>query len=231
MSNAANSRVTRLLEELGINIDPQLFALALTHRSWAHEQGGVPHNERLEFLGDSVLGIVVTDELYRRFPQDPEGMLARKRSAVVNTYALAEVARTLELGSELKLGKGEVLTGGADKDSILADTTEAVIAAVYLSAGRDAAERFVHHLMDPLISGSAHAGTTHDWKTTLQEFCAARELPAPQYEHTSSGPDHAKRFVAVVRIGESVFTGPEARSKKFAEQQVAEIALAALQTA
>lgn len=230
MTHAASSRLTALFHELGIDLDPQLLALALTHRSWAYEQGGIPHNERLEFLGDSVLGIVVTDELYHRFPSDPEGVLARKRASVVNTYALADVARTLGLGAEVKLGKGEATSGGADKDSILADATEAVIAAVYLSAGREGADRFVHHLMDPLIEGSSASGVTNDWKTALQEFCAASELPVPAYEHTSSGPDHDKRFVASVLVGTDAFQGDEARSKKLAEQLAAESALGALAT-
>lgn len=228
MTSAASSRVTVLLAELGIVIDSQLLALALTHRSWAYEHGGMPHNERLEFLGDSVLGMVVTDDLYHRFPDDPEGVLARKRASVVNTYALAGVARGLGLGAEIKLGKGETTSGGADKDSILADATEAVIAAVYLSAGRDGAERFVHYLMDPLIARSTQEGVTTDWKTALQEFCASHDLPAPIYTHTSTGPDHDKRFVATVTVGGSRFVGQEARSKKLAEQQVAELAMPAL---
>ncbi|NLE18963.1 MAG: ribonuclease III, partial [Propioniciclava sp.] len=151
VTDAARRRVHDLLDQLGIDIDPQLFELALTHRSWAYENGGSPHNERLEFLGDSVLGVVVTEHLYRTYPDEPEGWLAKMRAAVVNTYALADVARGLELGSLLKLGKGEIGTGGDDKDSILADATEAVIAAVFLSAGRDAAEAFVHALMDPVV--------------------------------------------------------------------------------
>ncbi|MFV0451373.1 MAG: ribonuclease III [Propioniciclava sp.] len=228
MISAASSRVQNLLAELGIVLDPQLLALALTHRSWAYEHGGAPHNERLEFLGDSVLGIVVTEDLYTRFPDDPEGVLARKRASVVNTYALAEVARSLGLGSDIKLGRGELSTGGSDKDSILADATEALIAAVYLSAGRTDAERFVRYLMEPLIARSTQEGVTTDWKTALQEFCAGTDLPPPEYDHTSSGPDHDKRFIATATVGVDRFTGAEARSKKLAQQLAAELALGAL---
>lgn len=228
MTPAASSRLHEVCDELGIVIDPQLLALALTHRSWAFEHGGAPHNERLEFLGDSVLGIVVTERLYHLFPGDAEGVLAKKRASVVNTYALAGVARSLRLGSDVRLGKGEVATGGDDKDSILADVTEAVIAAVYLSAGRDAGERFVRHIMDPLIEASSAAGVTLDWKTELQELCAARGLGAPRYEHTASGPDHDKRFEAVAVIDGARYPGVTARSKKLAEQGAAKLAHADL---
>nr|WP_269779596.1 ribonuclease III [Propioniciclava soli] len=217
--------------ELGIDLDPQLFRLAMTHRSWAYENGGTPHNERLEFLGDAVLGIVVTEHLYRLYPDDAEGVLAKKRSAVVNTYALADVARSMGLGAHLLLGKGESSTGGGDKDSILADATEALIAAVFLSGGRDAADSFVHHIMDPLVAKATATGVTMDWKTALQELCAAHGLPVPRYSHTSTGPDHDKRFEAVAIVGDSNFPASVARSKKMAEQGAAEQAHAALTAA
>ena len=228
MTPAASSRLHEVCEELGIVLDPQLISLALTHRSWAYEHGGAPHNERLEFLGDSVLGIVVTERLYHLFPADAEGVLAKKRASVVNTYALAGVARSLGLGADVALGKGEVATGGDDKDSILADATEAVIAAVYLSAGRDAAERFVRYLTDPLIEASTADGVTLDWKTELQELCAARGMSAPRYEHTASGPDHDKRFEAVAVVDGRRHQGVTARSKKLAEQGAAKLAHADL---
>lgn len=222
--NAADGRIHELFKELGIEIDPQLLKLALTHRSWAFEHGGVPHNERLEFLGDAVLGVVVTEHLYRSFPDQPEGWLAKMRAAVVNTYALADVARGLDLGRQLRLGRGEQLTGGVDKDSILADATEALIAAVFVSSGRDAAERFVHTLMDPVIASASTDGRATDWKTALQELAAGRHLDAPRYEHTSTGPDHDKRFEAVAVVGEIRYPGFTARSKKLAEQGAAELA-------
>lgn len=221
MRDAARSRVRELCDELGIDLDPQLVDLALTHRSWAYENGAVPHNERLEFLGDSVLGIVVTEHLYRSFPDLPEGRLAKLRSAVVNTHALAEVARGLGLGHAVKLGKGEAATGGADKDSILADTMEALLGAVYLSAGRDAADLLVHHLVDPLVADAAGAGAGLDWKTSLQELCSALGLPAATYVHEASGPDHDKRFTARAVVDGRTFPGSIGRSKKQAEQGAA----------
>ncbi len=228
MTDAAPCRVHDILDQLGIAIDLQLFELALTHRSWAYENGGAPHNERLEFLGDSVLGVVVTEHLYRTYPDEPEGWLAKMRAAVVNTYALADVARGLGLGRLLKLGKGEIGTGGDDKDSILADATEAVIAAVFLSAGRDAAEAFVHTLMDPVVASASAEGRSTDWKTALQELAAEHGLGAPAYEHTSTGPDHDKRFVAVAVVEGVAYPGAEARSKKLAEQAAARLAHEAL---
>lgn len=224
MTDAARGRVVDLFDELGIAIDPQLFELALTHRSWAYEHGGTPHNERMEFLGDSVLGVVVTEHLYRTYPDAPEGWLAKLRAAVVNTYALADVARTLDLGSLLKLGKGELATGGADKDSILADATEAVIASVLLSDGRDAAERFVHALMDPVVASASAEGRSTDWKTTLQELAALNGLGAPSYAHVATGPDHDKRFEAVAVVAGVTYEPCVARSKKLAEQGAARLA-------
>lgn len=229
MTDAAGSRVRELCDELGIDLDAQLVDLALTHRSWAFENGAVPHNERLEFLGDSVLGVVVTEHLYRTYPDLAEGQLAKLRSAVVNTHALAGVARSLGLGASIKLGRGETITGGADKDSILADTTEALLGAIYLSAGRDAAARLVHRLIDPLVDQAARAGAGLDWKTSLQELCSALGLPAASYTHEASGPDHDKRFTARAVVGDRVFAGFEGRSKKQAEQGAAAAAFAELE--
>ncbi len=228
MRDAAPSRVRDLLNQLGIELDPQLLRLSLTHRSWAYENGGAPHNERLEFLGDAVLGVVVTEHLYRLHPTQPEGWLAKMRAAVVNTYALADVARGLDLGASILLGKGEVATGGDDKDSILADATEALIAAVFLSAGTEGAAAFVHALMDPVVESASAEGRSTDWKTSLQELCALSGLPSPRYEHTASGPDHEKRFEAVALVGDEPFASFTARSKKLAEQGAAELAHRAL---
>ncbi|MFT3877709.1 MAG: ribonuclease III [Propioniciclava sp.] len=228
MTDAAEGRIADLFNELGIDIDPQLLERALTHRSWAYENGNAPHNERLEFLGDAVLGVVVTEHLYRTYPDEPEGWLAKMRAAVVNTYALADVARDLGLGGLIKLGKGETTTGGADKDSILADVCEAVIAAVLLSAGREAAERFVHAIMDPVVAGASADGRSTDWKTALQELAAERGLGAPTYEHVASGPDHDKRFEAIAVVADRRFPGFVARSKKHAQQGAARIAHDAL---
>lgn len=157
-SNNAASSHTLLEGRLGYRLETALLVRALTHRSYAYENGGLPTNERLEFLGDSVLGLVVTDTLYTTHPDLPEGQLAKLRAAVVNSRALAEVGRGLELGSFIRLGRGEEGTGGRDKASILADTLEAVIGAVYLDQGLDAASELVHRLFDPLIEKSSNLG-------------------------------------------------------------------------
>ncbi len=185
-----------LVERLGVLVDADLLELALVHRSWSYENGLVPTNERLEFLGDSVLGLVVTDELYRANPDVPEGQLAKLRSAVVSMRALAEIAGGLGLGDCVRLGRGEEGTGGRTKASILADTTEAVFGAVYLSAGIDAARELVLRLVAPLLERSATLGAGLDWKTSLQELCAARGIGAPEYRVDTSGPDHARIFTA-----------------------------------
>ena len=205
-----------------------LLTLALTHRSYAYEAGGIPHNERLEFLGDAVLGIVVTDRLYTDHPDEPEGQLARLRSAVVNSRALAGVARTIDLGDYLYLGRGEESTGGRDKDSILADAVEAVIGAVYLCGGMSAAIELVHALFDPLMRHSATLGAGLDWKTSLQEAAAARGLGAPVYDIESDGPEHAKTFVATVRLNGAALGRGMGRTKKDAEMQAAAAAVESL---
>jgi ribonuclease-3 len=198
------------------------------HRSFAYENGGLPTNERLEFLGDSVLGLIVTDTLFQSYPDLPEGQLAKLRAAVVNMRALAGVARGLRLGSYVRLGKGEEGTGGRDKSSILADTLEAVIGAVYLDQGLPAADGLVHRLFDPVIARSARLGAGLDWKTSLQELTAAEVLGVPEYHVDESGPDHQKSFRATVRIGTHTYGEGEGRSKKEAEQQAAEAAWTAI---
>ncbi len=225
------SRVQQLLDELGIEIDPQLYSLALTHRSYAYEHGGLPHNERLEFLGDAVLGVVVTEYLYRTYPDLPEGRLAKLRAAVVNAQSLAALARRLRLGDELLLGRGEISTGGADKASILADSLEALFGAVLISCGRDAADRLLRHLFDPLVNQAVTVGAGLDWKTSLQEICAERDLGLPNYRITETGPDHDKRFTAVALVGDLSFAPGNGRSKKQAEQRAAEAAFVALTAA
>ncbi|WP_122261490.1 ribonuclease III [Ornithinimicrobium cerasi] len=213
---------------VGERCDEALLLRALTHRSYAYENDGVPHNERLEFLGDAVLGVVVTDTLYRSHPDLPEGRLAKLRAAVVNSRALAEVGRAVGLGEFVLLGKGEQTTGGRDKSSILADTTEAVIGCVYLSAGMPAADALIHHLLDPLMRRSAALGAALDWKTSLQEVAATGEMGVPEYRAQSEGPDHDKSFTAEVVIDEEVVGTGQGRSKKGAEQRAAEAAWRAL---
>jgi ribonuclease III len=215
-----------LLESLQADISPELLTLALTHRSFAYENGGLPTNERLEFLGDSVLGIVVTETLYTQYPDWSEGQLAKLRAAVVNAGALADVARTLGLGEYLYLGRGEETTGGRDKSSILADTMEAVFGAVFLHSGIDAARAVIHGLFDPLIERAAELGAGLDWKTSLQEVAAAAGLGVPEYRVTDVGPDHAKEFSAEAVIGGAVLGEGAGRSKKVAEQRAASTAYA-----
>src|SRR6201996_8579438 len=198
---------------------------ALTHRSYAYENGGLPTNERLEFLGDSVLSLIVTDTLYNGHPDLPEGQLAKLRAAVVQMSTLAEVAaHELNLGSFVRLGRGEEGTGGRDKPSILADTLEAVIGATYIDCGLESASGLVHRLFDPVIERSSSLGAGLDWKTSLQELTADRGLGVPEYHVKDSGPDHQKLFRAVVKVGSRELGQGEGRSKKAAEQLAAEAA-------
>ncbi|MDM7853953.1 ribonuclease III [Cellulomonas alba] len=211
-----------LTEKLGVHLDPELLVLALTHRSFAHEAGGIPTNERLEFLGDTVLGLVVTEALYRDHPDLPEGSLAKMRAATVSQRALAQVARELDLGAYVLLGKGELATGGADKDSILSDTLEAIFGAVYLSHGLEVARTIVDRLVGPTLQAAADLGAGLDWKTSLQELSASLGLGAPSYAVAGEGPDHARVFTARAVIADEVRgegTGP---AKKLAEQEAAE---------
>ncbi|WP_265447527.1 ribonuclease III [Flexivirga meconopsidis] len=213
-----------LQQRSGTVVDEPLLVRALTHRSFAYENGGIPHNERQEFLGDAVLGLVVTDHLYDAHPDLPEGQLAKFRAAVVNSRALAKVARELELGGFLMLGRGETTTGGRDKDSILADTMEAVIGTVYLCGGLPAATSLIHNLMGDLIQQSALLGAGLDWKTSLQEITSTLALGVPSYQVEEDGPDHDKTFTARVMIAEEQLGSGVGRSKKAAEQQAAEAA-------
>jgi ribonuclease III len=222
---------TGLEAALGVELDPELLRRALTHRSYAYEHGGLPHNERLEFLGDAVLGIVVTDTLYRAHPDLPEGKLAKLRASVVNMRALASVARKVGpdgLGAYLLLGRGEEGTGGRYKLSILADTLEAVFGCIYVDLGLEVATRVIHDLFDDLLVDAASAGAGLDWKTSLQELTAEQNLGVPEYVMTSSGPDHEKTFTAQAHIAGELFPASTGRSKKEAEQQAAETAWRAL---
>jgi ribonuclease-3 len=212
----------------GVVLDDDILERALTHRSYAYENGGIPTNERLEFLGDSVLGLVVTDTLFRQHPDLPEGQLAKLRAAVVNSRALAGVGRDLGIGAHVRLGRGEESTGGRDKASIIADTVEAIIGAVYIDRGLDVATDFVHRLFDPLIERAAAMGAGLDWKTSLQEVCAALSVGVPDYVIEESGPDHQKSFVARVRLGDELFGAGHGASKKEAEQYAAQAAYEAL---
>ena len=214
-----------LLDALGIPIDAEILTLALTHRSYAYEYGGLPTNERLEFLGDSVLGLIITDTLYRANPDLPEGQLAKLRASVVNMRALAELARGLGrygLGAALRLGAGERSTGGADKDSILADAFEALLGAIYLDCGLPAVSSLVRRLFSDLLDEAATKGAGLDWKTSLQELTARLGLGVVAYRVIHDGPDHARTFTAYVDLGGQRYGSGVGRSKKDAEQQAAE---------
>ncbi|PZS15894.1 MAG: ribonuclease III [Pseudonocardiales bacterium] len=216
---------------LGVALDPGLLQRALTHRSYAYEHGGLPHNERLEFLGDAVLGLVVTDTLYRAHPDLSEGKLAKLRASVVNMRALADIARTVGptgLGAFVRLGRGEEATGGRDKSSILADTLESLLGAIYLDNGVEEAARVIHDLFDDLMHAAANLGVGLDWKTSLQELTAERGLGVPEYLMSAEGPDHAKMFTARAIIAGRTFEPCTGRSKKEAEQVAAENAWRAI---
>ncbi|GAA1204462.1 ribonuclease III [Prauserella alba] len=220
-----------LLEALGVDFDSELLTLALTHRSYAYENGGLLPNERLEFLGDAVLGLVVTDHLYRKHPDLPEGQLAKLRASVVNMHALAGVARELGdggLGTYLLLGKGEELTGGRDKASILADGLEAVIGATYIAHGIETARELVHRLFGQLLEEAPLRGAGLDWKTSLQELTASAGLGVPEYKVEDTGPDHRKEFTATVYVGGRDLGSGSGTTKKEGEQKAAETAWRAL---
>jgi ribonuclease-3 len=214
----------QLQARLGLEIRQELLELAFTHRSFAYENSLTETNERLEFLGDSVLGLVVTEELYRRYPDLDESRLSPLRSGIVNMRALADIARTLELGQYMRIGKGEEVTGGRDKNSLLADSLEALIGAIYLSHGFAESQRVVGKLISETMENAKDRGAGLDGKTALQELAAARKISAPEYQITESGPDHDKTFVAIAVVGgEKIATG-EGKSKREAEQIAARIA-------
>lgn len=215
-------RATPIERALGVRFkDTGLRRMALTHRSYAFEQDSTETNERLEFLGDAVLGLVVTDLAYARFPDLPEGELAKLRAATVNMLTLADIARELGLGQEILVGKGEELSGGRDKTSIVADAMEAVLGAVYLDRGLGAARDLIERLFWPRMAAYARGEGDRDYKTGLQELAAQDVGTIPQYRVIEEGPDHAKEFTATVLIGGEAYGSGEGRSKKEAEQRAA----------
>ena len=208
--------------------DAALREMALTHRSYAFERGRTITNERLEFLGDSVLGVVVTDMAYRTYPDMPEGSLAKLRAAIVNMTALADVSRSLGLGRHLLLGKGEEQSGGRDKASILADALEAVLGAVYLDLGLDVTRELIERLFRPRMEAYARGEGERDYKTILQELASQSLRSLPEYRLRDIGPDHEKEFTATVYLGGRAYGQGSGRSKKEAEQQAARQAFARL---
>ncbi|HUW88134.1 MAG TPA: ribonuclease III [Candidatus Paceibacterota bacterium] len=213
-----------LTKALGVEISPQLLELALTHRSHAYESGSNETNERLEFLGDSVLGLIATEELFRRFPDLDESRLSPLRSGVVNMRALADIARTLNLGSHIRLGKGEENTGGNDKNSLLSDALEAIIGAIYIECGFQKTAQVVLGLIEKTLVNAVDKGAGLDGKTALQELVALAGKGAPEYLVTETGPDHDKSFTAFAMVaGEAIAQG-EGKSKREAEQIAARVA-------
>jgi ribonuclease-3 len=207
---------------LGISFeDPELRTTALTHRSYAFEYGRTVTNERLEFLGDAVLGLVVTDMAYRTFTELPEGSLAKLRAAIVNMTALADVARGLDLGRHVLLGKGEEQSGGRDKSSILADALESVFGAIYLDLGLDTARDVIETLFRPKMEAYVRGEGDRDYKTILQELASQALRSMPDYRIEERGPDHEKEFTATVFLGGEPYGTGIGRSKKEAEQQAA----------
>ncbi|MDQ3353443.1 MAG: ribonuclease III [Actinomycetota bacterium] len=211
-------------------VDEEHLLRALKHRSWCAETSGHESNERLEFLGDAVLGLVVTDHIFRTHPELPEGELAKVRAGVVSAAVLAEVGREMGLGPALFLGKGEDASGGRHKASILADALEALIGAVYLDAGWDGAVELVLGLLGERIVEAASGPGGEDYKTRLQELSARRFERLPRYEVADRGPDHAKHFFATVEVGDVVWGAGEGRSKKQAEQAAAAVVWKVLET-
>ena len=218
----ARTDTEALVYRWGPSIDGELLDLALTHRSYAHENGGLPTNERLEFLGDSVLSLAIAEEVYRRYPELPEGELVKLHHVVVSTVALAKVARDLDLGRYILLGKGEIHTGGADKDSILADTMEAIFGLTYLQCGREAARELVLRLIAPLLDDEKVLNSGRDWKTDLLNLATARGWGDVSYEVTGEGPDHARVYTAVAIVANQKTGTGVGPSKKEAERLAAE---------
>ena len=208
--------------------DSELLRRALSHRSWIAESDDVVSNERLEFLGDAVLGWVVADLVYSDFEDWDEGVLTDLRKSVVNASALAEVARDIDLGTYLLLGNGEDAAGGRNKESILSDALEAVFGAVYIDAGSQQAFDVVRRLIAPRLAAAPSRLDRLDQKSTLQELLASLGRPSPAYTVTAQGPDHDKEFTATVVIDGDVLGTGIGRSKKLAEQQAAGEAIDAL---
>ena len=208
----------------------QLLELAFTHRSYAYETGIATTNERLEFLGDAVLGLVVTEELYLKYPDLDESRLSPLRSGIVNMRALADIARSLELGKYIRLGKGEEVTNGRDKNSLLADALEALIGAIYLESGFTKTAEVIRSLIQETLDSAMAKGAGLDGKTALQELVAALGKGVPEYQITESGPDHDKSFNASAVIAGEVIAEGSGKSKREAEQSAARSAFEILRS-
>ena len=216
-----------LTQRLGITIEAELLELALTHSSYAYENGKIPNNERLEFLGDSVLGFVVTGHLYSENPDLDEGSLSRLRSATVSAKTLAIAATQIGLGEFIRLGKGEISTDGRNKSNILADTFEAIIGAAYLSGGLASAKTIIDSLVLPLLSSEDELLETSEPRTVLSELLKSLGKSDASFEVTHEGPDHDRTFFAEVIVDGFAVAKGSGRTRKAAE---AEAAIAALKT-
>ncbi|HCM81151.1 MAG TPA: ribonuclease III [Corynebacterium stationis] len=211
-----------LLASLDVELDESFLRLALTHRSFANEHGHLPNNERLEFLGDAVLGLSIAARLYEKYPTRPESDISKMRASIVSRFGLADIAREMGLGAFILLGKGEANSNGRDKDSILADTTEALFGAIYLQHGFETARRVILALFAEKVDAAVSTRNHMDWKTSLQELCAERKLPTPEYSATSTGPEHNQVFTAQVHVDGQLLGEGVGPNKKQAEQQAAE---------
>lgn len=211
-----------LLASLDVELDESFLRLALTHRSFANEHGHLPNNERLEFLGDAVLGLSIAARLYEKYPTRPESDISKMRASIVSRFGLADIAREMGLGAFILLGKGEANSNGRDKDSILADTTEALFGAIYLQHGFETARRVILALFAEKVDAAVSTRNHMDWKTSLQELCAERKLPTPEYSATSAGPEHNQVFTAQVHVDGQLLGEGVGPNKKQAEQQAAE---------
>jgi len=225
-----NSDFSELQEALGVSVEEDLLRLALTHRSYAYESGGLPTNERLEFLGDSVLGLLITSELFHRYPEFEESQLSPLRAGVVNSRALADVARTIGIGKFLLIGRGEEVTGGRDKNSMLADSLEALFGAIYLQHGYEIAAKVILRLLEPTLKSALQLGTSLDSKTALQVLAAAKSMGVPTYEVEDFGPAHNKSFTAAALLGGVRYPEGSGKSKREAEQVAAKLAYEVITT-
>jgi ribonuclease III len=208
-------------KSLGVEIEPQLLELALTHRSYSYENGRGPNNERLEFLGDAILGFLVTSHIHDHFSDMDEGNLTKLKNAVVSAPALAQAASSINLGEYLLLGKGEIQTGGREKMNLLADTFEAVLGAAYVSKGLEAAKTIVDQHILPLLDSAEDLLLSADPKTTLLESMQQQGKAAPVYQTTHEGPDHDRTFFANLIIDGIVVASASGRSRKQAETNAA----------
>ncbi|KAB1503839.1 ribonuclease III [Corynebacterium sp. 320] len=215
-----------LLEAWGVSLSDDILRLALTHRSFANENDNLPNNERLEFLGDAVLGVSVAEQLYKQYPHNTESDISKMRASVVNMYALASVARELGLGQYILLGRGEQRTDGADKDSILADTVEAILGAIYLEQGFEVARATILRIFASRIDAAEVKGRTMDWKTTLTEELAGRRIQVePIFTITVEGPEHDQTFHAVLNLTGLLQSTGTGKTKREAEHKAAAAAV------